>query len=83
MGTDDSRISEIEERQQESELQLARLGVHMEHMSTAVTNLTKSVDGLKTTMDQGRGALWVVLAASSVLGAILTTAISKLFGSTS
>ncbi len=76
----EQRLSEAEGRVRDLEIGHAELVVEMRHMSDAISKLTGSVDSLRSSMDKGKGALWVIVGASSVAGGILATIISNFFG---
>lgn len=77
---EEMRLSEVEDRTQELEIRQAEFVVEIRHMTAAINKLTDGVDGLNTAMNQGKGALWVIVGASSVAGGVLATAISNFFG---
>jgi hypothetical protein len=82
----DERIARLEEAVSVLREEKASLVTSMEHLTRAVDKLTVTVDGLSATMNQGRGALWTVICASSAVGAILAivaTLISNAFGKAS
>lgn len=68
------------DRLSQLEIEHARLSTSVEHLSESVRELTKTVQDLRDTMNKGRGALGVIIAASSVGGAALATWLSSLFG---
>lgn len=66
---------------------VTELRISNANLSASVTHLTKSVDELATrvlemrdTINKGRGALWLLVGASSLAGAGLAKMISRLFG---
>ena len=78
--TDTSRIESLEEQVTELRVSNATLAVSVEHLAESVRTLTEKVGNLNDTMNRGRGALWVIVGASSVAGAVLATTISSFFG---
>jgi hypothetical protein len=79
----DERISRLEDGLTQALVQNARLAAAVEHLSESVLGLQRTVGDLRDTMNKGRGALWVVVAASSVMGAVMATLISNAFGKAS
>jgi hypothetical protein len=47
------------------------------HLAQAVENLTETTQALRDTINQGRGAVWFVVAISGAVGAILTMILSN------
>lgn len=78
--TDERRLEALEERLTTMRVEAARLQESVEHLEEAVLGLTISVTGLKSTIDRGSGALWVIIGIASALGALVTEGISRLVG---
>ena len=78
--TDTARIESLEERVTELRVANAALATSVEHLAESVKTLTDTVGDLRDTMNKGRGALWVIVGGSSVLGAVIATVISNYFG---
>ena len=70
----------MEDRVRSLEIANAKLATSVEHLSTTVTVLASTVQDLRDTMNQGRGALWLMMAAAGALGAIVVTFAKKLLG---
>lgn len=66
----DDRITQLE-------IENARLAVSLEHLTDSVKELTKTVQDLRDTMNRGRGALWVVIGASTLVGGAISAGLTK------
>lgn len=66
-----------EERITQLEIENARLAVSLEHLTESVRELTKTVQDLRDTMNRGRGALWVVVGASTLMGGAISAGLTK------
>jgi NADPH-dependent curcumin reductase CurA len=69
-----------EDRVRQLEVANARLAVSVEHLAASVAALTTTVQVLRDTMNQGRGAMWLLMAASGAIGAVSVTIVKKLLG---
>ena len=78
--TDSSRIDLLQGQVTELRVANASLATSLEHLAASVTKLDTTVTGLVATMNQSKGALWVIVGVSSVAGGILATVISSFFG---
>ena len=58
----------------------AALSTEVGHLAEAVHELTITVNGLRDSMNRGRGALWGLGAVASVLGGAASLAANKLLG---
>lgn len=58
----------------------ASLATSVEHLVKAVDALTLTVNTLRDTMNQGRGALWIMVGAAGLVSAILSTFITREMG---
>ena len=58
----------------------ARLNEAVGHLAVSVDQLTVTVDGLRDTMNRGRGALYGLGAIASLIGGSAAIAAQKLFG---
>jgi uncharacterized protein YlxW (UPF0749 family) len=76
----DTRLARLEEGLTEALVQNARLASAVEHLSDSVVDLKVTVNDLNNSMNRGRGALWVIVGASSIAGGVLTATISRFFG---
>jgi NADPH-dependent curcumin reductase CurA len=70
----------MEDRVRSLEIANAKLATSVEHLSTTVTVLASTVQDLRDTMNQGRGALWLMMAAAGSVGAVIVTLAKKLLG---
>jgi NADPH-dependent curcumin reductase CurA len=57
----------------------AQLAAAVNHLATSVTALTQTVAVLRDTMNQGKGALWLIVAAAGGVGAAITLAFKQVF----
>jgi len=69
--TPDTRITQLE-------IEHARLSTSVDHLSESVRELTKTVQDLRDTMNKGRGAIWVIVGASTFLGGAISAGITKI-----
>lgn len=76
----DERIARLEETVSVLREDNASLSTSVAHLSASVEKLTGKLDELNNTMNRGRGALWVIIGASGVLGGLLSAGISKVAG---
>lgn len=74
------RLSTVEEQVTKLRVSNAELAKSVEHLSTAVTALTATVQVLRDTINTGRGALWVIAGAAGALGAVAALMFKKMFG---
>ena len=74
----EDRINRLEVSVVELRVDNARLAESVEHLSQSVRDLVTVVGTLRDTMNKGRGALWMLLTASAVLGGLLSAAAKKL-----
>jgi NADPH-dependent curcumin reductase CurA len=70
----------MEDRVRSLEIANAKLATSVEHLSQTVTVLASTVQDLRDTMNQGRGALWLMMAAAGSIGAIIVTLAKKVLG---
>ena len=70
----------MEDRVRSLEIANAKLATSVEHLSSTVTILASTVQDLRDTMNQGRGALWIMMAAAGSIGAIIVTIAKKVLG---
>jgi len=54
---------------------IAALEVKVQHLTDEVHELTKTVGELRDTLQQGRGAWWVLMGASGFVGFVLSLAV--------
>lgn len=70
----------MEDRVRSLEIANAKLATSVEHLSSTVTILASTVQDLRDTINQGRGALWIMMAAAGSIGAIIVTIAKKVLG---
>lgn len=70
-------IARLESRIYDLSAENASLATSVEHLRQSVEKLNKAVDALQTTMSTGRGALWVIISVSGLLGGVVTTWLGK------
>lgn len=58
----------------------AALSTSIEHLVKTVDALTQTVMTLRDTINQGRGALWVMIGAAGAVGAVVTILVKRVFG---
>lgn len=58
----------------------AELTASVEHLTKTVEALTLTVQSLRDTINQGRGAAWIMVGAAGTAGAILGAVVKKVFG---
>lgn len=74
----EERIFRLETDVAELREQNAALAVSVRHLTESVDSLTVVLNEMKSTMDKGRGALWVIVAASTFLGGIISAVVNRL-----
>jgi methyl-accepting chemotaxis protein len=70
----------MEDRVRSLEIANATLAANVEHLSETVKTLASTVNDLNNTMNQGRGALWLMMAVAGGLGAVVVTVAKKVMG---
>jgi hypothetical protein len=75
----DDRLSALEARVYQLHADNARLSESVEHLASAVTGLTEVVQGLRDTMNRGKGALWLFGGLAAVLGGLVSWATTLFF----
>lgn len=73
-----ARVRELERNIKRIEIANASLATSVEHLSTSVRALTKTVEVLRDMMNQGRGALWLGVLAAGSVGAMMTALVKRL-----
>jgi uncharacterized protein YlxW (UPF0749 family) len=76
----DDRVRFLEGEVRDLQVSNAALATSVEHLVKAVDALTLVVQTLRDTMNQGRGALWLMVAAAGAFGAVITTLAKKVLG---
>ena len=79
MTESDERVQKLEAEVTNLRISNATLSVAVEHLATAVKGLTETVQILRDTLNQGRGALWLALLAGGSVSALFITIFRKLF----
>ena len=74
----EDRIQRLEISVVELRVDNASLAKSVEHLSESVRDLVTVVGTLRDTMNKGRGALWMLLTASAVMGGVLSAIAKKL-----
>ena len=77
----EERIKDLEARVTDLRIANGELATSVAHLTTAVDNLTHTVQVLRDTVNQGRGALWLAMAASGGVGALLVVIGKRLLAS--
>jgi hypothetical protein len=75
----EDRIRQLEEHVGDLRVDNAALASSVQHLTVSVEKLTVSLTELQAVMNKGRGALWVIVAASTFLGGIVSAGINKFF----
>lgn len=76
----DTRIFELEREVGNLRVSNASLSTSVEHLAGAVETLTATVQELRDTMNQGRGALWLAMFLAGGVGAAVAMFFKRLFG---
>lgn len=66
-----------DERITQLEIENAKLATSLEHLTDSVKELTRTVQDLRDTMNRGKGALWIVVGASTLVGGAISAAFTK------
>lgn len=74
----EDRIRALEEHVGDLRVENASLAASVQHLTDSVNRLTISLTDLQATMNKGRGALWVIVGASTFLGGVISAGINKL-----
>lgn len=74
------RIRALEREVIDLRLANQSLSTNIQHLTKAVDSLAETVQGLRDTMNQGRGALWVAMTASGALGALAVVIGKRVLG---
>jgi uncharacterized protein YlxW (UPF0749 family) len=74
----EERIFRLESEVSNLREENASLAASVRHLTESVDGLTTVLNEMKSTMDKGRGALWVIVAASTFLGGIISALVNKL-----
>jgi NADPH-dependent curcumin reductase CurA len=70
----------VEDRVRQLEIANAQLATSVNHLAKSVEALTTTVQVLRDTMNQGRGVMWILMAASGAIGALVITFAKKMMG---
>jgi hypothetical protein len=79
MTEQDQTIAQLERDVTDLRIANATLAASVEHLAKSVIALTKTVEVLRDTMNQGKGALWLIVAAAGGVGAAITMALRQVF----
>lgn len=74
----DVRLDKIEAEVVALKVANASLVTAVEHLSDTLAKLDRTVDDLRDAMNRGRGALWVIVGASTFLGGAISAGVQKL-----
>lgn len=74
----DDRFVRLEESVSQLREDKAALVASVEHLTDAVDKLTTTVETLSAAMNRGKGALWVIVGASTFLGGAISAGVNKL-----
>lgn len=75
----DERVQRLEVEVSDLRVSNAALDTSVEQLAVAVRDLTETVQILRDTLNQGRGALWLALLAGGGAGALFIGIFRKLF----
>jgi len=76
----EERITSLEGEVTDLKIANAKLAVSVEHLAKAVDALSLVVQTQRDTINQGRGVLVTLMFAAGAVGALITTAVKRLFG---
>ncbi len=74
----EERIRTLEAHVGDLRVENASLAASVQHLTESVNRLTISLTELQATMNKGRGALWVIVGASTFLGGAISAGVNKL-----
>ncbi len=80
MSDQDQTIAQLERDVTDLRIANATLAASVEHLAKSVIALTQTVEVLRDTINQGKGALWLIVAAAGGVGAAITMAIKQVMG---
>lgn len=75
----DERVQRLEVEVSNLRVSNAALSTSVEHLAVAVSALTETVQILRDTLNQGRGAFWLAMLACGGAGALFFGIFRKLF----
>jgi 6-phosphogluconate dehydrogenase (decarboxylating) len=73
------RVHHVERQVSDLRVANAALSASVEHLAKTVDVLNVTVQSLRDTINQGRGAIWVMVGAAGAVGAVIATMIKRLF----
>jgi outer membrane murein-binding lipoprotein Lpp len=76
----EDRITRLESHVTDLKVANAGLAASVEHLASSVRSLVATVDVLRDTINQGRGAVWVIVGVSGTIGAMIAMGVAKLVG---
>jgi hypothetical protein len=78
--THHERVHHVERQVSDLRVANAALSSSVEHLAKTVDVLNITVQSLRDTINQGRGAIWVMVGAAGAVGAIIATMLKRIFG---
>jgi predicted nuclease with TOPRIM domain len=75
----EERLTALEGRMYQLHADNARLSESVDHLADAVVKLTGVVDGLRDTMNRGKGALWLFGVMAATVGGLVSWGTTLLF----
>ena len=78
-GPHHERVHHVERQVTDLRVANAALSASVEHLAKTVDVLNLTVQSLRDTINQGRGAVWVMVGAAGAVGALVTTVIGSFF----
>lgn len=75
----EERLKALEEHVTNVRIENARLSGSIDHLSTAVGELTGVVQEFRDTLNKGKGAVWLFGAVSVAIGGLVSWATTHLF----
>lgn len=78
MNESDERVQKLETEVTNLRISNATLSASVEHLATAVKSLTETVQILRDTLNQGRGALWLAMVTGGGIGALVAAFFRKM-----
>lgn len=76
------RVHHVERQVTDLRVANAALSSSVEHLAKTVDVLNVTVQSLRDTINQGRGAIWVMVGAAGAIGAVVAMMIKRIFGIT-
>ena len=76
----EERIRRLEDENQQRAVDHARLSGSVEHLISSLDAVTVELKAVTAVMNQGRGAAWVVMGVSGLIGGGLAALLTKWLG---